>query len=110
MIAAEGVDPPLRRAITNLVDAAATLLDRAENAEAEVKRLRADNQKLRDWDERKRLETWRLRQALKVCEHALHARSVIRDDADQDLVHDAQQASGAWCTDWQQPEAEVVDG
>jgi len=48
-------------------------------------------------------EVARLSAALKVCEEALHHRSILRErmsGAAEDLIHAAQQASGAYCSDW----------
>ena len=45
-------------------------------------------------------EIERLSKALQVCEVAVHTGRVVADDADEALLHAAQQASGAWCTDW----------
>lgn len=57
-------------------------------------------------------EIARLTAALKVCEEALHHRSVIRDELDETgetLIHAAQQASGAYWTDWQPGQQERDD-
>jgi hypothetical protein len=51
-----------------------------------------------------RADRTRLAEALKVCEEALHHRSVIHSPltgAAEDVLLAAQQASGAYCTDWQ---------
>jgi hypothetical protein len=59
--------------------------------------------------ERSQAEINRLTAALKVCELALHSRSVVRDDADGTLIHAAQQASCAYETSWQPGEQERDD-
>lgn len=56
-----------------------------------------------------RAEVVRLRQALKVCEEALHRTDVVGGATNYAAAHAAQQASGAWSTNWQPDDASVTD-